>query len=267
MAIGNDWEMKDLRYKYDEDLFMRFYQLIEANFPLEEEREQIETWRQALADNNITNTFLSPAETHILIPLSRTFSDHSTIGGGLVFEYHPKTNCGMLTYLVVDEVCRGQGMGRKLVEKAVQILNETAKQRGHSNGCNGVFLETNSPSKFDIQNDVMSPRDRQIVYIKLGFQIVDINYIAPPLGPHKTKMDFLTLMVLITPQIPLSPKPRTKEKEYYLPSTILKSFLWGLWQQSYERKYLPCPPNNDADYQNLIHEIDETKDIPLLNVT
>jgi len=267
MAIGKDeWELRDLHSEYNEDLFLRFYELIESNFPLVEEREPIETWRQALLDNKDSSSYLSPAETHIIIPMS-PLMDPPVIGGGLVLEYHPVTNNGLITYLVVDEICRGQGMGRRLVEKAVEMLDEFAKQRGHLTGCNAVFLETNSPSKISESQDVMIPRDRQIVYQKLGFKLVDIPYMVPPLGPQQSKMDFLSLMVLITPHIPSSPTSALqKQKEHYLPSSILKGFLWGLWHQSYDRKYLDCPPNKDPDYITLIQEVDQRENIPLMNI-
>lgn len=67
-----------------------------------------------------------------------------TLGGGITFEYYPSTNCGLLTYLIVHRSSRGQGLASVLVERAVHLLQQTARRRGHLAGCNAILLETNS---------------------------------------------------------------------------------------------------------------------------
>ena len=38
------------------------------------------------------------------------------IGGGVVYEYYFDSNCGLISFLVVSRVARGQGLSRELVE-------------------------------------------------------------------------------------------------------------------------------------------------------
>jgi hypothetical protein len=50
-------------------------------------------------------------------------------------------------------------------------------------GCNAIFLETNAAQAITMEQDVMDPRVRHLIYHKMGFKLVDFPYVMPPLGP------------------------------------------------------------------------------------
>lgn len=83
-------------------------------------------------------------ELHIILALRWHDGTGIALGGGITFEYYPSTNCGLLTYLIVHRSSRGQGLASVLVERAVHLLQQTARRRGHLAGCNAILLETNS---------------------------------------------------------------------------------------------------------------------------
>ena len=54
-----------------------------------------------------------------------TLKDHLTYS-----RYYSANNCGLLTYLIVHRNYRGQGLDRVLVESALEILDQNAKDKG-----------------------------------------------------------------------------------------------------------------------------------------
>jgi len=46
--------------------------------------------------------------------------------GGVACEYYPISNCGLLTYIAVDETKRRSGIGKKLVDEVLSVLNQQA---------------------------------------------------------------------------------------------------------------------------------------------
>eukprot|EP01100_Stratorugosa_tubuloviscum_P002031 TRINITY_DN1465_c0_g1_i6.p1 TRINITY_DN1465_c0_g1~~TRINITY_DN1465_c0_g1_i6.p1 ORF type:complete len:817 (+),score=178.59 TRINITY_DN1465_c0_g1_i6:161-2611(+) len=276
LALTNQseiWKLVDLRDDYDEELLIEFYNnLILANFPLEVEREPLENWIKGVqTKNSMSSTF---SELHIVLALSWSLNGNKlskpVCGGGIVFDYYPVTNAGLLAYLVVDKVCRGQGMAGKLVARAVECLESIAKRRGQLAGCNVIFLETNSTSKVTPQQDVMDPRVRQIVYYKMGFRMLDFKYVMAPLGAGMEKCDFLLLTVYITSRIPTFPAaPLSKmwrQPKHYLPSQLLLNFIWQEWKSAFQKANIPGNPDNDPDFLLMVEQLQLRDKIPLLGL-
>eukprot|EP01132_Coremiostelium_polycephalum_P009208 gene9208-11284_t len=263
------WTLVDLWDDYDEDLLVRFYnELMLPNFPMKNELEPITNFLNALSDErrNTYNPHLS--ELHVLLAL-RWPNDSSdlqpTIGAGIIFEYYSSTNCGLLSYLVVHRSSRGQGLAGTLVERAVELLDKHAKTRGQLAGCNAIFLETNSAEKVTIQQDVMDPRMRHTIYHKMGFRLINFEYIMPPLfeGYEKLK-GVLLLTVYLTPHIPYQDFNNTKL--YFLPNVLLKNFIKAQWENAYRNGRIKIKPNQDPDFSMSIQQIDLREKIPLLDL-
>jgi GNAT superfamily N-acetyltransferase len=104
---------------YDEFLLTTWYNTVfKPNFPLEDEVESLEALQAGL--------LAVPAEDdamllEIVLAVRWKGSDVE-IGGGVVFEYYFDSNCGLISFLVVSKVARGQGLSRILVETAAQEL-------------------------------------------------------------------------------------------------------------------------------------------------
>lgn len=56
--------------------------------------------------------------THLVIIM-----DKSEIVGGHYSELYPKSGCGLLSYFVVNEKYRGQGIGSFLIQDCVECMH------------------------------------------------------------------------------------------------------------------------------------------------
>ena len=85
-----------------------------------------------------------------------------------IFEFFISVNCGLITYMLVNKETRGKGkasmietysrplkekkkntigLARKLLNQAVEELDNIARTQCSLAGCNAIFLETNSSIK------------------------------------------------------------------------------------------------------------------------
>lgn len=264
------WTFVDLWEDYDEDLLTNFYHhLMVPNFPIKDELEPLDLWLKLLspswresteADNDIKT--LSVPEIHVILAI-KFEGEVPFIGGGIVAEYYSTTNCGILTYLVVHKRTRGQGLASKLVSRAVDALDKNAKKRGKLAGCNAVFLETNSAEKVTPQQDVMDPRMRHTIYHKMGFRLIDFQYVMPPLAPGRNKLKILLLTVFLTHNIPRDP---FRPNKYYIPNQLLQNFIHGQWAGASAKGNLEAPPEDDPDYVRSVQLLEMREKTPLLDL-
>jgi len=233
-----------LRDHYDEELLARFYNgLMKTNFPIEDELEELSNWnkkldpklRSALSPHAfvldvilalIKNTepdhhpaatgHTGPTEhyaaesTHpgALAPVASK-SDGRTISGGIVFEYYKESGCALITYFVVDARYRKQGVVKYLISRALQKLQQTAKEHKREN-VEIAFAETNATG---VEDGVMPSTVRHKIMQRLGFAHVGCEYIQPPLDEGKSESYDLVLIALLE-----SPAVKKEEKKYLLPT-------------------------------------------------
>eukprot|EP01113_Clastostelium_recurvatum_P024616 TRINITY_DN2938_c0_g1_i1.p1 TRINITY_DN2938_c0_g1~~TRINITY_DN2938_c0_g1_i1.p1 ORF type:complete len:1669 (+),score=425.84 TRINITY_DN2938_c0_g1_i1:1354-6360(+) len=267
---GKPWTLVDLWEDYDEDLLMRFYkELMIPNFPIKHELEPYETLLQALSDESREDPDIS--DLHVVLAL-RWPSDNISmlatnkgpiIEGGIIFEYFPSNNCGLLTYLTVHKNFKGQGLDKALVETALEVLNQNAKVAGYLPGCNAIFLEVSSAEKATLQQDIADVRTRHAIYHEIGFRLLEFEYVSPPLSPSYPKLKHLLLTVYITPHIPTMP---LEDDKYYLPSSVLQNFMEVLWASAFSAGRLSGPPEHDLDFIRSLEQIDLREKIPLLDL-
>ncbi len=180
------------------------------NFPLEDEVESLEALQAGL--------LAVPAEDDAMlleIVLAVRWSGSNVeIGGGVVYQYFFESNSGLISFLVVSKVARGQGLSRILVELAAQELEVLSVEDGGAlAGCNAIFLETNAAQAITMEQDVMDPRVRHLIYHKMGFKLVDFPYVMPPLGPGMPKVgSFLLLKLKIFLWLKKKKKKKKKKK-------------------------------------------------------
>ena len=123
-----------------------------------------------------------------------------------------------------------QGLDRILIKKAIDVLGRNAHAQGHLAGINAMFFETKSAQSVSHQQDVLDPRQQHSILHQIGFRLLDFDYVQLPLA-KLGKVKSLLLTVYLTPHIPKLPL-QTVEK-YYLPSVLLKNFIYALWQNAY----------------------------------
>jgi len=116
--------------------------------------------------------------------------DARSLLGGIVFEYFRRSKAALVTYICVRADVRKRGIGRFLLDYAVDHL------RAHSAGVEvPLFAEAEDP---DRQEDGASrdiARRRLPVLRKLGFREIPIRYRQPSLGPGKEPLDTLKFLL------------------------------------------------------------------------
>jgi GNAT superfamily N-acetyltransferase len=121
--------------------------------------------------------------------------DGDTLLGGVLFHYLRKPNVGFSSFMGTSHLARGKGVGRKLHEARVAMLDEIAGKK-----VEGVFLDSVAPERLtaeeleaehSVQSDPVTRRD---IFQHLGFRKVAVRYEQPVGGPDGgpvTNMDLL----------------------------------------------------------------------------
>lgn len=208
----------------------------EPAFPIDEERESLETWLNCL------NGKSSGAKIVIVVAGDKLDTETPTIKAISVAYYYHMQDAGLLAYNAVSPDFRGQGLGRTMVEARKTALLDLAKAYGNPLG--GVFIECNDPAKISREQDVMDPATRIKLFEKWGALTLPVNYIQPPLEAGMEKSDALKLLAY--------PHPRTGK---YPTKAEIKGFVTGIYTEL--AKHMRAKPAEDADYIRLIQKIDQ----------
>ena len=141
---------------------VRFYdELLVPNFSqFPEELDTLDTFYYALNSKSVY-----PYTLHITLLI-----EDDKILAGCSYEYYPKSQSALLTYIVVSEL--------KIHHENIKVL----------------FAESNS-DKVDESKDVMNPKLRRQILNRLGFFYLDFDYIQPPLSKESDKCKDLLLSV------------------------------------------------------------------------
>jgi GNAT superfamily N-acetyltransferase len=107
--------------------------------------------------------------------------ERDEILGGITYELYPKSQAGLVTYMVVAPAARNRGLGRQLFEGAARAL--------YDQGARAVFGEVNRDAP-----------ERLARFVRWGARPVDVEYVQPALGPGLQPDHGLQLIVL--PPIP-----------------------------------------------------------------
>lgn len=206
-----------------------FFKLYENNFPDVNEREDPQIITSRI---NRESREKFPPETTIVLAMTG-----ERVMGGTVLEYYPGCQSFLLTYILVDNEFRGQGVSRFLVENGIRtVIGEKGKEKVRA-----VFFESNIPWK--TVNDSFNPWERFRVFSKLGAKWIDINYTQPSLGKGRNKVH--NLYLLIFPSLTGLPgKINTSD---------LVSFL-----EIFYRALGIAEPAGDPDFREMLRCIHET---------
>lgn len=170
------FELLDLREHDDPRLIEEFIKLYDTTFVDPSERENPAQWFERLR-----NEYPPPQpKTHLLVAVEREKPTKPTfhVLGGLVFEFYRRSQCGLLTYLVIDPTFRRQGLARALVTAATTILLSDALTQARP--LKAILAETEDP-RLVADSIVMNTRDRLTALAKLGAYVVDTPYVQPAL--------------------------------------------------------------------------------------
>ena len=117
-----------------------------------------------------------------LIHVILAYNEKEEIIGGTLFEVFPNSACGLLSYICVQEEYRKAKIGKVLIERASHVMDtDCLKMRGKE--CFAILFETSSPLKYK-SHDSISPISRLQVLKRLGCDLIDFEFIQPPLEPN-----------------------------------------------------------------------------------
>ena len=157
---------------------VRFYdELLVPNFSqFPEELDTLDTFYYAL---NSKSDY--PYTLHITLLI-----EDDKILAGCSYEYYPKSQSALLTYIVVSELDKGRGLSKILMSEIKSQL------KIHHENIKALFTESNS-DKVDESKDVMNPKLSRQILNRLGFFYLDFDYIQPPLSKESDKCKDLLL--------------------------------------------------------------------------
>eukprot|EP01100_Stratorugosa_tubuloviscum_P006496 TRINITY_DN2801_c0_g3_i2.p1 TRINITY_DN2801_c0_g3~~TRINITY_DN2801_c0_g3_i2.p1 ORF type:complete len:305 (-),score=141.69 TRINITY_DN2801_c0_g3_i2:90-938(-) len=215
-----DLEPSELKW----NLLNRFYnELMIPNFPDGDELDPIDVWIEMFSPNN---SLYRTTILQITLAFEKNDENLELILGGAVNEYYPRSQCGLISYIVVNQKIRGSNIGTILADQSFIVLNSFAQFFHSIPKCRVIFAETNSPDLVSPEQDVMAPRIRCKVLHKMGFSLVNFNYIQPPLSENQSAAYNLLLIALKTNEICQFDPIQSK---YYILNNHLRWFLEEFW--------------------------------------
>ena len=267
----SEFYMLYLRNHYSEELLQRFYnELVIPLIPFEDEREPFPKLRASMTrENTKSHEEVLP---YVNICMLFDIGDDATpedlltapLVGAVQFDYYVTANSGCLTYLLVSTAYRGRGVARILCGHCQEKLELVAKSFGHLAGCNATFVETNSATKVEADNDVIPPALRHKIFQKMGMRLLDFDYVQAPLDASKSKVDYLLLLVFLTSRIP---QTDDSEHSYYLPSSLVRNTVRAFWAASdMHRKNEKNSLFRDVDYKRMMDQLQRRDRIYLLDL-
>ena len=123
---------------------------------------------------------------------ARLLLDGDDIVGGVTYELYPKSQCGLVTYMVVAPHARGRGLGKQLFLGAARELYDA--------GARAVFGEVHADHP-----------ERLARFERWGARALDFEYVQPALGPGLAADHGLRLIVLPPVPVHVEPSPFVAE--------------------------------------------------------
>ncbi len=203
---GTSSGIVDLRFSADPALLAAFVRLYDDCFTEPSERDDPAAWPERLWEPGSPDL----PEMHLLVAPG----DPGLTAGGLLFEYYPRSRCGLLGYLAVAPEHRRRGLARQLVTAAVDTLEDVASARGRSLAA--VFAECEDPTLFQQGRSAIDPRDRLAAMARLGGLWVDLPYVQPDLCGGG-RAHHLLLVAFQAPVLPSLTREVVRDflREYY----------------------------------------------------
>eukprot|EP00536_Pseudo-nitzschia_multiseries_P002044 jgi/Psemu1/4751/gm1.4751_g len=256
-------KLVSMRESYDIGLLTRFYnELMIPNFPLEEERDDLNDWVYCLDPaKNVAKEQEDPRpyptmDVLLLIiqhepggstPQNGTDEEYTAMTGfshtvvaGIAFEYYREAQCGLLSYVVVSVEYRRLGIIRSLHPvacRAMQFLHQESLPATASNGIaihndrNHNGIDNNTIKAIFAETNTVeagdaSPdviRKRHEILYQLGYRHLKFPYIQPALAEDAESFDDIMLLVY-------APSDEDRTTTTTIETTILYDYVVDFFQ-------------------------------------
>eukprot|EP00042_Codosiga_hollandica_P022079 m.79568 g.79568 ORF g.79568 m.79568 type:complete len:247 (+) comp50653_c0_seq4:146-886(+) len=179
---------QSLRDHYSRQLLDQYYhELLIPNFGrYKDEIDPFEVFLGCFEDPEV-----QPDSMEIILLFDESDAERKFILGGCVCEFYANSHCGFLSYISIRPEFQGKGLAHRLVTGALEQNKRTAFEKGDEEA-HALFLDTNSV-KVDASTDVMDPKVRQSLLHKLGFRVLDFDFVLPALSERQGKCYDLVL--------------------------------------------------------------------------
>jgi hypothetical protein len=219
-------QLVSMKESFNLELLSRFYnELMIPNFPLEEERDDLDDWVYCLDPAQKISKQQNEEQPHpsmdvillvkreqrgaLLLPVEENTmsTTRMTIVAGVAFEYYKQAQCGLLSYMIVSDEFRRLGIMRSLHPvacHAMQLLHQehyfSATIAGGTNNettisptIKAILAETNTPEAGDVPPAVI--RKRHEILYQLGYRHLKFPYIQPALAEDMESFDEIILLM------------------------------------------------------------------------
>jgi hypothetical protein len=196
--------LNSVRTPEDVRVFEAMYELYEASFPEDSERESKDLWKEVLNGNK-----------HHGYRLEFIVAEHgSEVAGAIAYEYYPASRCGLLTFVFVGSAYRQGGIARELTGRAHARLTSVSGGK-----LRFLFAEAEDPVRVasgGIRTSI-DPELRLRILSRLGARVVNIQYVQPALGPGKRAAEHLMLLLLAPQDVETLQRQALEEflREFY----------------------------------------------------
>lgn len=232
-------QLISMKETFDLELLTQFYdEIMIPNFPLEEERDDLEDWIYCMDPSKKQNTSQDQSDPYpsmdVLMVVKRekpSLTGKATIVAGVAFEYYKQAQCGLLSYMVVPNEFRKLGVMKSLHPvacHAMQLLHQehtTARNFSVSPFIRAIFAETNTPEAGDVPPSVI--RKRHETLYRLGYRHLKFPYIQPALGEDAKSFDEIILLIY-EPNNDSTSSSTTNDKT--IETEILKDYIVDFFQ-------------------------------------
>jgi len=172
------------------------------------------------------------------------FADDDTILGAAVGDWDPDTRVMLLSWLAVRPGHRGGGIGGPLLDRAM------AEWRTRHDPCL-ILAEVEDPAIHEASEDKGDPVARLRFYQRRGARALDIPYFQAALGPDKSRVRGLLLMVLHADPTFAGDQPDTVR------GTVIRAYL-----ETYQR-VCEGEVGTDEESARMFKAIDRPGGVPL----
>jgi hypothetical protein len=130
---------------------------------------------------------------------------------------------GLITSALLKKTDVRESVAKGLVERAISILDQNAVSRGNLVGANAIFLEIRESDSDATDGEDLSRQHTLLE--KMGWRLIDFNYVAPPLARGGQPRPRLSQSIFLTPRIPRVPYEQQGYEFHYMPKPLMKQFM------------------------------------------
>lgn len=186
-ASEQRYKLVDLRFMENYRLDNVYNKLLKVYFPIEDELDDLEDMRSHLQPR------ADPRDPELHILLARQGEE---LLGCACYEYYPRSNFCLMSYICVNAHSRGLGVARRLVSYLERDMQKRARETNRDLAA--IFAETHVSGAEDAIMDVDA---RQRCLRALGFRCLRFDYTQPPLSDCHNPCGGLRLLVKDKPEL------------------------------------------------------------------